>query len=549
MEQYAEIDAKLKTLRSVQKQWLAVPISQKISMLEQLVDNLDKAKDLFYKEVSKVKKTTSKGEEWFNLKGLVARNVRLLVDALKPAAQAQKNGEELRFGGASNYKKVGDQYRVNILPYWNFDLAVYPGFSGEVWIQPGKPLSQGAELKKALEDGEGAVALVLGAGNQPSIGILDAVYKLIHCHQVVFLKHNPVNEYLYEVLEIVFENFIAGGYFQHCKGGASEGQYLVEKCDNVHITGSDKTHDMIVWGKTKDAEPKFKKEISSELGCVSPLIIVPGDYSKAELTSIANHIAGGVQNNCSFNCNAVKILVTYKQWKQRDTFLKLVEEVLTKTDLMYPYYPGARDRYELFRKSNKQAKQLGDAHDECLPWLWIPDVDSTSDSMIFNTEPFSPVLSETPIDAEDEGDFMHKATNFCNDKLWGNLSASLFIHPTTEKLFPDDYEYMVSNLRYGSVSINHWAALQFLFGGPWGAYPGNKLNDIQSGIGFVHNFNLLDHIEKGVVKAPLNLILGARLPYRSDSKYKDQFMNSIVDYENNPSMWTVGKVSWAATWN
>jgi hypothetical protein len=37
---------------------------------------------------------------------------------------------------------------------------------------------------------------------------------------------------------------------------------------------------------------------------------------------------------------------------------------------------------------------------------------------------------------------------------------------------------------------------------PWGAYPGGTPADVGSGIGFVHNCLLVDHVEKGIVRAP-----------------------------------------------
>jgi hypothetical protein len=62
---------------------------------------------------------------------------------------------------------------------------------------------------------------------------------------------------------------------EHIKGGVEIGQYILERVDNVHVTGSDKTYDMIVWGTTdktkKIGEPKFTKEFTSELGCVTPV--------------------------------------------------------------------------------------------------------------------------------------------------------------------------------------------------------------------------------------------------------------------------------------
>jgi hypothetical protein len=56
----------------------------------------------------------------------------------------------------------------------------------------------------------------------------------------------------------------------------------------VHITGSDRTHDRIVWGppgaeresrRMAEDEPLLKKPISSELGCVTPVVMVPGPYT------------------------------------------------------------------------------------------------------------------------------------------------------------------------------------------------------------------------------------------------------------------------------
>jgi hypothetical protein len=46
------------------------------------------------------------------------------------------------------------------------------GFELELWIQPGKPSSQGKNL---LGGGEGGLAVVLAAGNHSYIGLMDAL--------------------------------------------------------------------------------------------------------------------------------------------------------------------------------------------------------------------------------------------------------------------------------------------------------------------------------------------------------------------------------------
>ena len=37
---------------------------------------------------------------------------------------------------------------------------------------------------------------------------------------------------------------------------------------------------------------------------------------------------------------------------------------------------------------------------------------------------------------------------------------------------------------------------------PWGAFPGHRLDDVQSGVGFVHNALLFDKPERTIVRGP-----------------------------------------------
>ncbi len=61
----------------------------------------------------------------------------------------------------------------------------------------------------------------------------------------------------------------------------------------------------------------------------------------------------------------------------------------------------------------------------------------------------------------------------------------------------------VADLRYGTVSVNHWSAVGFGLGtSPWGAHPGHSRTDIGSGTGFVHNPLMFDCVEKSVVRSP-----------------------------------------------
>jgi len=361
------------------------------------------------------------------------------------------------------------------------------------------------------------------------------------------LKHNPVNEYLYPIVDTIFAPFIERDFFHHIKGGVEEGQYLVEKVDNIHITGSDRTHDAIVWGnkdKKTAKKPKLKKEITSELGCVTPWIIVPGPWTDAQLEYHVQQIAGAVVQNVSFNCNAAKLLVMQKGWDKRDKLLNRIREVLSKVPRRYAYYTGAEKRFNAFLEKYPKAEQLGSekTQEQFLPWTLIPDVPPNDMEYALCNEPFCPVLSETSLEIDSVPEFLKTAVKVCNEKVWGNLSCSILIHPTTQKKYNNEFEQALIDLKYGSIGVNTWSAVSYALASPvWGAFPGNTLKDIQSGRGF-------DHPEKSIIRAPFQLMLGAKMPYFPNHKNKAGFLNAATAWESNPSIKNMGSALLNALW-
>lgn len=58
----------------------------------------------------------------------------------------------------------------------------------------------------------------------------------------------------------------------------------------------------------------------------------------------------------------------------------------------------------------------------------------------------------------------------------------------------------VGDLRYGTVGINEWVIVSFLFGYlPWGAFPGHTPTAIGSGTGHVLNALMLADPQKTVI--------------------------------------------------
>ena len=93
-------------------------------------------------------------------------------------------------------------------------------------------------------------ALVLAAGNVASLGPRDALSKLFVEGKVVVMKANPVNDYLIPHWKRALAPLTDIGVLRIVDGGAAVGEYLARHAliDEVHVTGSDKTYDAIVFG-------------------------------------------------------------------------------------------------------------------------------------------------------------------------------------------------------------------------------------------------------------------------------------------------------------
>jgi acyl-CoA reductase-like NAD-dependent aldehyde dehydrogenase len=414
--------------------------------------------------------------------------------------------------------KSGGRIAVQVLPANTFDKILYGGMTGEVWMEPGVDEQQvqatQAEVYKNPEAHIG-VSLVLGAGNVASLGPRDVLTKLFAEGKVVVLKANPVNDYLVPYWEKAFASLISAGFLRIVSGGAQVGAYLTqhELVEDIHVTGSDKTHDAIVFGVGEEGarrkaanDPVITKPVSCELGNVSPVVIVPGQWSKKEIQYQAKHVATMIANNAGFNCLTPRVIVTHKGWAQRDEFLSELEKVFASIPTRNAYYPGAQARRASFLEAHPEAHQIGDGSGEKMPWTLIRDVDPTNPSEIcLNVEAFCALTSETALEASDATDFVRKAVDFCNDVVWGTLSMTIIADPRTMKdpVCGPAIEQAIADLRYGSIGVNLWHAMSFAFSTTvWGAYPGHHITDIQSGSGFVGNAYLFASPQKSVVRGP-----------------------------------------------
>lgn len=323
------------------------------------------------------------GEEWLAGPMVTLRVLRLTEAAL----------DEVKRYGAPRVKDAwlrelpDGRLAVRTFPSDAFDAALLAKHVGEAYMLPGvtrKNLSehQAGHYRKPHQ---GRVCLVLGAGNVNAIPPTDVVWKMFAEGTACVLKMNPVNAYLGPLIEQAFAPLVTRGFFAVAYGGADEGAYLVNHAaiDEIHITGSDKTHDLMVWGppgperdarKAKNA-PLLTKDVTSELGNISPVIVVPGPWDDGSLAYQARNVAGMVCNNASFNCNSAKLLVTSRGWAQRQAFLDQTAQAIGTGGVRRAYYPGATDRWRQFVEGRKNVKLIGEAREGELAYALLTDVD------------------------------------------------------------------------------------------------------------------------------------------------------------------------------
>jgi acyl-CoA reductase-like NAD-dependent aldehyde dehydrogenase len=514
------------------------------------------------------------GEEWLAGPVPTIANVRLLAEALEDIAA---RGRPRLGRGAARVREDG-RVEVDVFPQGPKEAALYGALRARVLLEPGATRASVEEEQARFyqqRDPEGRVALVLGAGNVASIPPMDALYKLFVEGRVVVLKMSPVNAYLGPIFERAFAPLTARGLLRIVHGGPEVGAYLAAHpaVSEVHITGASATHDAIVWGppgpeqarRRALGEPALGKPVTSELGNVSPVLVAPFFHGEDELWYQARSVAAQVVNNASFNCNAAKMLVLPRGFPQRPLFLRMLRRALVAVAPRRAYYPGAAARHAALtagRPPLDEARLEGSADvplprgvvrlaapgPGALPWTLISGLDEEdAGEPLFTTEPFCSILSIVEVGSSDPVEFLDAATRFCNERLWGTLSASLVVHPSGEEdpAIAAAIERALLELRYGAIAVNQWPAyLYATVVPPWGGHPSATLADVQSGLGFVHNTAMLGRIEKTILRAPLTAI--PRPPIFPDHRRSHEVGERFAAYAAAPSWAGVARVAASA---
>ncbi len=497
---HAELDGMLDELARGASTWTAMPLEQRAELLIRTRATVEKVSRPWAETAIRIKSTppSVRGEEWLSGPYIIMAGLTRLAKTLRTVAAGGSPVDGLRTGTAP-----GGRLTLKAMPLGLQEALLFNGLTGEIWMPPGVGYDEvrtGAGLGTLTPGESGGVGLVLGAGNATLIGPYDVLYELVAYNRASILKLNPTFRDLRDIYLDALAPLVKAGLTRIVNGDIETGQYLTSHpgISHVHITGSRDAHDAIVWGPGDEGErrrsagtPLLAKPITSELGGVSPIIIVPGKWSDADIRYQAENVVTQRIHNAGHNCVAGQSLILSSSWPQRSQFLDAIRSLFDKIPPRAPWYPGSESKMSLAEHEYPHAERHGGR-------LLIQVDDSTSGTL-YNTEFFSLVLGHTELPGTGAA-FLRDAVHFANTRLAGQLGACVIVSPRERRALGPRLEESLADLRYGAIGVNCWTAFVFL--SPtltWGAYPGNTLASVGSGIGVVHNGLLIPNPERSVV--------------------------------------------------
>ena len=529
-----DLDRNINRLRIHSVEFSELSDDELILLLEQTIKNIQGV-SYYWATLSAEKKQIlqkhKEGEEWLGGPFVSILTTQYYIEYLKGNTKLTED----------KYDKSTNSYKV--FPNKLIESLTFPLLKAEIRFNKSMSFEQIKEFRGFSQriGHTSNVTLVLGAGNVSSIPFLDTIFHLVANRSVVLLKLNPVNDYLLPVFEKVFAEFIDRGFISVVNGNLNTSKYLTKhrSIDSIHLTGSNHTYENIVYDKTlNDKErslstfPKInKKPIFTELGNVTPIIIHPGKWSNSELKFQARKIATAKLNNSGFNCIAAQVIVLPKGWRSSEKLKKYIKFYLKKIGDTTSYYPGSNQSLESFRNNDNYELVNESA---CSTPFMIADLDA--EDKYSTSEVWNSTLYFKELEYSDNDSFADVSIKYVNNELWGNLVASVLIKGSNKKHLKPVVDKYKNNLNYGTVAINEWSAIAFIIPTmPWGGYPGNKDNDIQSGQGYVHNAYFFESPLKGIVETKFRFSRFIDPPWFVNNKKAHRLFKNLTYYQANNS--------------
>ena len=491
----------LAQLSSKSSEWRKAPASTKLQLLTSVIESLE---SLEWKKNWIEDQLVLEGLEpdCANSRNYGAQQQFAFGLVVKNYLQALKQNLEGK-GESEAYKACDQKHGFDVFP---FKSSIAPKVSGEVWCNrddDGVQDEFGLEETKTKE-GKEYVCLVLGAGNQNFLSMIDVLDRVFMHSEVVLLKHHPLRPFLYGPYAHILQPLISLGYVEMIYDeGIQASEKLVSdpSIGHVHVTGAGATHDAIV--KTLAASGKASTvQVSCELGCVTPWIAVPGKWGAKEIQFQSKLLAYTKKLGAGANCLSPQVLILDEDWDQKDAFLDSLKHAFSKLPTPPAYYPGAHKRldamasfYEDSKTTEVVGKPLSSAVKPSLNPVLL-DCGIYESSQFVNdalkSEAFCPVLAVVRVKSGgDLSTFLTKAADVCNVECEGSLSCAISL-PSEVSKDPQGnglVDEMISKLKYGGIGVNVPTLFNYVSitsGGGWGAHPGlYKPENCGSGLWYI----------------------------------------------------------------
>ena len=530
-----ELDRNITTLRINSSELSKMSNRELIILLNKTIENIQGIA-YYWATLSAEKKGIlqkhKEGEEWLGGPFVSILTLQYYIDYLENNQQLDIN----------KYDHNKNSYKV--FPNKFIEKLTFPLLNAEIRFSKSMNFDQINKyrgFKQRIGTDSGSVTLVLGAGNVSSIPFLDTIFHLVANRSSIMLKLNPVNDYLNPVFQKVFHEFIERGFISVVNGDIPTSKYLTEhrSIDFIHLTGSNYTYENIVYGRVlNEKERKLsslsksnKKPIFTELGNVTPIIVHPGNWSNSEIKFQARKIVTAKLNNSGFNCIAAQVVILPKGWRSNEKLKKYIKHYLKKIGDTTSYYPDAVESLKKLQ-NNKNYEQINDQ--VCSTPFMVSDLDA--DEQFSIEEVWNSTLYFKEIEYTDYESFANNSIDYVNNELWGNLGATVLIKDSKKKRNSEVVESYKHKLNYGTIAINEWAAIAFIIPTmPWGGYPGNKDNNIQSGQGFVHNSFFFESPLKGIVETNFRFSRFIDPPWFVNNKKAHKLFKNLTYYQANNS--------------
>ena len=562
----AELDRAVAAVREKAREFARMPAKQKQTLLGSVVPRIGRVARAWVDAACRAKGISAtapvSGEEWLGGPMTTARNARLLVESL--AQIAEKGRPQL---GRGVRTRPDGRVEVSVFPTSGFDGVLQRGFTGDVLMEPGVDAAAAARAPGELlpEERSGGQGL-RRARRRQRVAHSRPWTPSTRCSSRARVRaQDEPGQRVGRARSSSRRSrrSYRRGFLRVVYGGGEVGAYLVEHTgvDDMHITGSDRTHDLIVWGPPGPERERRKareRSAAQEADHVRARQRQPGRH-RARCTTRDDELWFQARNVATMV--AQQRLVQLQRRQDADHRRGLAAARARSS-------PGRRRRSARRRRARPTTRARAIATSSspadatasrsfgaepagrARRGRSIRDVDAAAPTnRSSGPSPSAASSRETSVGSADPVEFLAEATRVLQraavghaQRLHRHRSARARATPRSRRAL--DRAIARSALRHASPSTTGRRSCYGSASPPWGGHPSATLADIQSGLGWVHNTFMLEGIDKAVLRGPL--VVSPKPAWFYDNAVCHLLGERMSEFEAAPTMWKIPGIAMTA---